>query len=40
MASGYEKSKDYGGPPFKWRDILLIVAFWIIVIGIIVAALA
>lgn len=20
MASGYEKSEDYGGPPFRWRD--------------------
>lgn len=20
MASGYEKSEDYCGPPFRWRD--------------------
>lgn len=27
MASGYEKSPDYGGPEPTWWDLLLLVLF-------------
>jgi len=34
MASGYEKSEDYGGKPPSFSGIIIIVLFWLLLAGI------
>ena len=32
--SGYDKSEDYGGPPFRWRELVLFIVVLVVLSGV------
>lgn len=37
MASGYEKSPDYSGPPPSWRELAVILVIIVVLVGLFLA---